>query len=285
MPTLLLLLFIFFIKIFWLSFNSGPWLADLFFFDKFGHCERTQPFDLADEKYILKHIGGGFVHETLICDITLKSPTGYGVCLTFEDLEIDDCSVRIKIYTSSTSTGPEWRSLDCNDDSPGQMCTTDRFVTVRVVKDKLNYNRGYSFEIHVEKSHNITEKGVLFASIGVFVAVILGVVILTSILFLLFLYCCCCRRRSGFQVKTLEINQIPLQENGSLVQPSAPPVDIEDRLWAANSTSHMYTHSQYGPYPLQHMPPPYTSPPPYQQDCTVEVTRYTQGPLSNYPVK
>ncbi|BFZ10572.1 hypothetical protein BsWGS_13611 [Bradybaena similaris] len=134
--------------------------------------------------------------------------------------------------------------------------------------------------------HNITEKGVLFASIGVFVAVILGVVILTSILFLLFLYCCCCRRRNSFKVKTLEITQIPLQENGSLVQPSAPPVDIEDRLWAANAGSHMYTHSQqYGPYPLQHMPPPYMAPPPYQQECAVEVLRHPQGPNLNFPVK
>uniref|UniRef100_A0A0B7AQF6 CUB domain-containing protein n=1 Tax=Arion vulgaris TaxID=1028688 RepID=A0A0B7AQF6_9EUPU len=239
------------------------------FFSRYGDCDRRQPFLLADEDYTLKPVGGTFVHENLICTITFKAPTEYGICLTFDHFKITDCSVRIKVYSSSTSSGMTWRVLDCSDTKPNQMCTSSRYVTVQLVKDNMNSNKGYNFKIDVEKSNSITEKGVLFASIGVFVGVILGVVALTAILAISILYCCC-KHRKNTKKKTAQTIATASHENRNLVQPSAPPIDIEDRHWA--SDPHFYP--PYGPYP----PPPYVPPPPYQPDDIMQV----HGPTNDH---
>uniref|UniRef100_A0A0B6XZA4 CUB domain-containing protein n=1 Tax=Arion vulgaris TaxID=1028688 RepID=A0A0B6XZA4_9EUPU len=240
--------------------------SDDVYFDSFGHCQRTQPFDLTNDEYILRHVGGEFVHETLICDITFKSPATHGVCLVFEEFQIQDCSMRIQIYAASSSTGSPWRILGCTDSKPGHLCTTNRYITVRVIKDALNYNKGYAFEIHARKSNNITERGVLFVSIGVFVVVIFGAVLLTAILAIFIIYCCCCKRRTGSPTKSEEtVNKMTL-ENLHQVQPSAPPGDTEDQPWASNSGCHPYSQTCYSSYPVQYPPPLYMSPPPYQLD-------------------
>lgn len=239
--------------------------TDTVYFDKYGHCERTDPFDLADEDYTLKPVGGGFAHETMICTIRFKAPSKFGVCLTFEEFDIKDCNVKLKIYRTSTASGTPWRVLDCYDSKPSQMCTSERHVTVQVAKDKLNSNQGYTFEIEVEKSNSVSEEGVLIASIGVFVGIIVGVVVLIAILSFTILYCCF-KRRDHRKKKD---NSSTVEEE-TLVEPSAPPP--EPNLYP--QLPHAYPN---------HSPPPYVPdapPPPYEMD-----TQQTYNTDQTLPMK
>ena len=44
------------------------------------------------------------------------------------------------------------KKLTCENYNPPQLCTPERYVTLRLQKRKLNLNRDYQFEIIVEKS-------------------------------------------------------------------------------------------------------------------------------------
>ena len=44
------------------------------------------------------------------------------------------------------------KKLTCENYNPPQMCTPERYVTLKLQKRKLNLNRDYEFEIWIEKS-------------------------------------------------------------------------------------------------------------------------------------
>ncbi|KAH9512482.1 hypothetical protein Btru_038558 [Bulinus truncatus] len=236
-----------------------PVLSDKpIYFNNYGHCQNLEPLDLSDEEYVLEHLGGSFHHETLVCNVTFRAPSKYGVCLKFEELEITDCLVRLNVYRMTSPREQLWRTFDCNnlDSKPNQMCTSERTVKVQVLKSALNYNKGYRFKIEVEKSDNVSDESVLIASIGVFVGIILGVVVLIALLGFSVIYCCCKRKHSRKK------GHSPQAEEQNLVQPSAPPLE------APNHPPHLYPH--LGAAYRQDLPPPYimtdAPPPPYESN-------------------
>ncbi|KAI8782153.1 hypothetical protein BgiBS90_017549 [Biomphalaria glabrata] len=242
----------------WLQqYYVNPVLANKeVYFNSYGDCSKMEPFDLDDEEYTLKHIGGTFAHETLVCNISFKAPTKFGVCLKFEKLEIEDCKVRINIYRLTKPKENLWRTFDCRLDSmPTHMCTSERAVKIQVKKSDLNSNRGYRFEIEVEKSDNVSDESVLIASIGVFISIILGVVVFIALLGLTIVYCCC-KRRNRRQKRAR-----PLAEQQTLV-PTAPPLE------SLSSPPQLYPklETPYNP----DLPPPYVMsdvpPPPYESE-------------------
>ncbi|XP_059167716.1 uncharacterized protein LOC131949786 [Physella acuta] len=230
------------------------------YFNHFGHCSRPTPYDLNDEDYLLLPKGGEFIYENSNCEMTFKAPSKYGICLKFQELQISTCDVKIKIFTSPHTSGAPWYVLKCHDTKPNHLCTPERFITVQVHKTKLNKNEGYTFKIEVEKSSSISEEGVLIASIGVFVGVILGVVAFIAIIGFSILYCCCKWTKS--KKKKGQSSQPQTLESGPLVEPSAPPAE------QSGPSNHLYPKLlQYQNYPSQDFPPPYAvpdaPPPPY----------------------
>lgn len=47
------------------------------------------------------------------------------------------------------------RKLSCDDEKPSTMCTSDRYVTLRLAKKKLNDNKNYDINILVEKGESL----------------------------------------------------------------------------------------------------------------------------------
>ncbi|KAK7503615.1 hypothetical protein BaRGS_00005154 [Batillaria attramentaria] len=255
--------------------------ATTVYFNSYGHCIQDY-FPLDDEPYRVKAVGAAAIHESLICHLTFKAPPSTGVCLTFNSFHITDCGVSLSIYHDSSASGRQWRKLSCEDNIPHQMCTPERYVTLKLAKRKLNSNKNYQFDISVEKSSNLTGEDVILASsIGLFVGIIAGVVALIAVTSVIVLCCCCkpCKSRAppqgyaapggGGHGHPPAIHLHPPSSTHSYpAEPSAPPV---------TEVSDEYTPLQQGPlypalpqpYPDSHVipadPPPPYAPPPYEQ--------------------
>ncbi|GFS02147.1 hypothetical protein ElyMa_006438500 [Elysia marginata] len=252
----------------WLkSFLLTTTARETVYFDKYGHCQRLwKPFDLDDDEYTLKSTGGDDAHESMNCAMSFRAPADYVICLTFEEFEISRCDVSFKIYDSKSAEEP-WRTLTCSDSNPSQMCVSSNYVIIKVSKDRLTQNQGYEFEIKVDKSDGVSGDQVLFASIGIFVGIVLGVVVLIAILAGVVLYCCYLQnRRDGKSGEARGSDRTGGQrpENQgqaeTLIEPSAPPADDAYRL---NDDARVLSHNQQV---TQDPPPPYVPPPPYEEE-------------------
>lgn len=245
------------------SFSFASASSETVYFDKYGHCQRWwKPFDLDDDVYTLKSTGGDDAHESLNCAMSFQAPTNNAICLTFKDFEISRCDVSLNIYDSKTGEN-SWRSFTCRDGKPSPMCIGSSFIRVKVSKDRLTQNQGYEFEIKLEKSDGVSGDEVLFASIGIFVGIVLGVVVLIAILAGVVLYCCYLQnRREGKPGEARQSERTTgqsLEDRGqaeTLIEPTAPPVDEAYRT---------VQHGAQGP--TQDLPPPYQLPPPYEEEC------------------
>ncbi|XP_046568475.1 uncharacterized protein LOC124276858 isoform X2 [Haliotis rubra] len=222
------------------------------YMNEYAHCI-TKDFNLDGEKYTVNAKGGNFRHETLICDLTFRARSGHGICITFDQFHINDCTVKLKIFDKNTSSGRSWRTLSCGDDSPKQMCTGARYVTVDLTKEKLNKNKNYNFQIHIQESDSsFTGEDVFFASIGIFVAIIVGVIVLIIIIAVAIICCCCKRkkRKRGPQYQATSTSPPPQ------VQPSAPPAPPVQTDYFANQGMYPPIPPQYHP---SEAPPPYST--------------------------
>lgn len=115
----------------------------------------------------------------------------------------------------------------------------------------------------LEKGDGVSGDEVLFASIGIFVGIVLGVVVLIAILAGVVLYCCYLQnRREGKPGEARQSERTSgqsLEDRGqaeTLIEPTAPPVDEAYRT---------VQHGAQGP--TQDLPPPYQLPPPYEEEC------------------
>ncbi|KAK6177104.1 hypothetical protein SNE40_015276 [Patella caerulea] len=222
--------------------------AESVYMDKWGHCTGNA-ISVDGDVYTLFSTGGGFNHESLICEITFKARHDKSLCLTFKTFSIDDCGVTLKIFERSTASGKNRDMFGCNDRKPNRICTTERYFTVKLEKAALNNNQNYEFQIDVQESDSFTGEDVVITSIGVFVGIIVTVMIIILVIAVLVIYCCCKKMRhsAGANIVYNPANTAPPPQYP--VQPSAPP---------------LHDH------PDSHQPnnvnvPPYTPPPPYSQ--------------------
>ncbi|KAL8610519.1 hypothetical protein ACOMHN_060439 [Nucella lapillus] len=248
-------------------------VANTVYFNSYGQCLRAQEgraFSLQEGAYTVLATGAMEIHETLICHMTFKAPPDVGVCLTFEEFKVDDCKVSLDVYQGPSTSQRRWKKLTCDDENPPQMCTPERFVTLGLVKRKLNLNRGYAFRITVEKRSNFKGEDVILASsIGLFVGIIAGVVGVIVIIAAVVL-CCCCRPGAARQLtqgkgRHGETHSAALQQ----VEPTAPPPpELEDEHTPLQTGPEgalypaLPLHLTPAPYTPTDQPPPY-APPPY----------------------
>ncbi|KAK3792954.1 hypothetical protein RRG08_060649 [Elysia crispata] len=252
----------------WLKLPTAS--CETVYFDKYGHCQRSwKPFDLDDDVYTLKSTGGNDAYNSMKCSMTFRAPPDYGVCLTFEDFDIKRCDVTVEIYNSKSDTETAWRTLSCFENVPSPMCTSSRYVTVKVSKARFAHYDGYEFEIEVEKSNSVSGDRVLFASIGIFVGIVLGVVAFIAILAGVVLYCCYLQTRRqanpaqarGSEKGAGQSSEDRCQQE-TLIEPSAPPVD---EVYRPNQETGVLPLDHH---PAQDLPPPYVLPPPYEEQCS-----------------
>ncbi|XP_046372642.1 uncharacterized protein LOC124146412 [Haliotis rufescens] len=222
------------------------------YMNEYAHCIKKD-FTLDGEKYTVNAKGGNFRHETLVCDLTFRARSAHAICITFDEFHINDCTVKLKIFDKNTSSGRSWRTLTCEDDSPKQMCTGARYVTVQLTKEKLNKNKNYNFQLHIQESDSsFTGEDVFFASIGIFVAIIVGVIVLIIIIAVAII-CCCCKKKKrerGPQYQATSTAPPPQ------VQPSAPPAPTVQTDYFANQNMYPAIPPQYHP---SEAPPPYST--------------------------
>ncbi|PVD24619.1 hypothetical protein C0Q70_15103 [Pomacea canaliculata] len=250
------------------------------YFSNYAHCGQKEPFSLQEDMFTVEVFSAtGSIHETLFCNLTFRSPPDTGVCLTFNRLHIVDCGVTLHIYHRSSSSDKEWRKLSCDDEKPSTMCTSDRYVTLRLAKKKLNDNKNYDINILVEKASNLSGQVILASSIGLFVGIIVGVVVLIVTLAIIVLCCCCkpCKtqRPPGYAHTQVVTNA---STHNHHVQPSAPPAsEVANDEHTPLQSGSLYP-SLPQPYPsvygIPEAPPPY-APPPYEHHLQTD----------NYPTK
>ena len=80
------------------------------YLDKYGHCI-ADDFVIDGDVYLVLPKGGGLQHETLHCDVTFKARADNGICLTFSNMYIKDCGVKLKIFAKSSASGFAWVSV------------------------------------------------------------------------------------------------------------------------------------------------------------------------------
>ncbi|KAK7102982.1 uncharacterized protein [Littorina saxatilis] len=251
--------------------------AKTVFFNSYGHCTKEY-FPLDDDVYTARAIGDVSMHETLQCELTFRAPLDTGICVSLREVSIEDCGVTLAVYQQSSASGTQWKKFTCDNYGPVEMCTPERYVTIKLEKRKLNKNNGYNFEITVQKSSNLSGEDVILASsIGLFVGIIAGVVALIVVLAAIVLYCCCkpCKsaqlthRGGKGKADTNSATQPP-------AVPSAPPAaevglheDEHTPLQYGAGAPPLYPQLPPQPYPggygvPDEQPPPY-APPPYEE--------------------
>ncbi|XP_041347540.1 uncharacterized protein LOC121367436 isoform X2 [Gigantopelta aegis] len=224
--------------------------SETVYLDKYGHCI-ADDFVIDGDVYLVLPKGGGLQHETLHCDVTFKARADNGICLTFNNMYIKDCGVKLKIFAKSSASGFAWRTFGCDETFPKQICSGSRYVTIKLQKEKLNSNKNYDFEIRVEESESFTGESVFFVSVGIFVAIIVGVIVLIIILAVLII-CCCCKNR---QRTTGHVYQAT-SSAPSHVEPSAPPPPLYEEQ--GQTTPGLYPPLPHNIHPACDEPPPYT---------------------------
>lgn len=287
--------------------NMQGALAATVYFNSYGQCNAQRDYSLSDEVYTARATGAPEIHETLICDMTFRAPPDNGICLTFKEFDVRDSLVSLHIYHKQTASGVEWKRLTTDSLVPEQrqMCTPERFVTLRLQKRRLNNNKGYSFEIQIEKSNTLKGEDVILASsIGLFVGIIVGVVALIIFIAVVVLCCCCkpCKSQQlGGTFGSRKEGVTPASDGAVLVQPpvlpTAPPaLELEDEtsllgrpqqqhqgppaagapLYPAlpqhNYPAEPYPGTEQQGWPVPEQPPPY-DPPPYEQHANAYPTK------------
>ncbi|XP_048741483.2 uncharacterized protein LOC125655291 isoform X2 [Ostrea edulis] len=226
------------------------------YMDSYGTCQQSAFFEVQDEEYAVYSKGSGQAYQIMRCSLRFKTYPDQQLCVKFNSFKIDDCNVYLKVYQEhepvdlarQPSDDCLYREYSC-ESSPQTVCSTDRYMTVQLYKERIGAER-YDFSLQVVPK---TMQNEIIMSLGVMVGVIVGVVVVIAILAILLLYCCCKKHRHHGRVFRKKKSKPRSGAQGRLLEsgpePSAPPLDAEVEM-------HQHIVTNFGHY-LNEPPPPY----------------------------
>jgi len=244
---------------------------EVFYFDKYGHCQSSGYWPIGEETVKVK-ARGGQAYKVKVCVIKFRAERDEQICLFFDKYDVKD-RVTLKIYDDKNTDGNSQYTFGPQS-SPTPLCSTGRYLTLKL--DKENYmSSNYQFELRImEESQADFVNGLdgFVMSIGVIIAIIIGVVVLITV-FAIVIVCCCCKaggnqydKPRGIKMKRKSGTQQGYCNQRPAIEPSAPPLQEIN-----------YGQDGYHSVPIQdgfsgvHEPPPAYSaePPPY---TTTDIT-------------
>lgn len=238
---------------------------EVLYMDKYGNCNMGGYYTIGEDAVKLKARGGA-AYTAKICKIKFRAERDEQICIIFDKYDVKD-RVNLMVYDDKKSSGNPMYSFGPQS-SPSPFCSSGRYLTL--VLDKDNYmSTNYQFELRImEESQTDFVNGLngFVMSIGVIIAIIIGVVVLITV-FAIVIVCCCCKtsgnqydQHGGMKMKRQSGTPQANTNQRPVIEPSAPPLHEVH-----------YGHDGYQSVPIQdgftavHEPPPaYTAePPPY----------------------
>ncbi|XP_061175838.1 uncharacterized protein LOC133184792 isoform X2 [Saccostrea echinata] len=226
------------------------------FMDSYGTCQHTSFFEVEDNEYYIHAKGSGQAYQALRCSLRFRTYPDQQLCVKFDSFRIEDCAVHFKVFqenqpidfTRQPNDNCLYRHYGCRD-SPQTVCSTDRFLTLQLYKERIDAV-DYDFSLTVMPK---TMQNEIIMSLGVMVGVIVGVVVFIAILAIFVLFCCCKKDRHHGRVFKKKNSKPRASAQGRLLEPgpepSAPPLDPDMEM-------HQHIATNYGHYPNE-PPPPY----------------------------
>ncbi|KAL4226091.1 hypothetical protein ACF0H5_014079 [Mactra antiquata] len=202
------------------------------YMDKYGDCLNEGPKSVEDEPYLI-YSQGGEPYDTLRCQMTFKSSKDDRLCLSFKELAILRCDLKVYAYSDEfASNNHLMGTYSCQtDDNPIPVCSEGKYLTVLMVKRELSHD-DYNFilEIREYSQRDAFAEGIdaFIVSISVIIGIIVGVIVIV-VLTAVIIVCCCCKNRkhggTSFRTKSYASSRATDYTNVQPIQPSAPPLE------------------------------------------------------------
>lgn len=229
----------------------SPIYATKVYLDRYGDCSRETyiPVKANEEYSILSH--GAEAFDTLVCEISFRSEQNDRLCLHFRRFYISKCDVKFEVYSEQSASGKALGSYNCHtDDIPTSVCSNSRYLTILFKKKELSHD-GYDFSMELREMTQSDAFGegldAFILSIGVIIAIIVGVIIIVVVAAVAII-CCCCKNKHQYRRTPKSASGRSGQERVP-VEPTAPPFPADDRPPSYTDSPPPYSSDQEAPSP------------------------------------
>ncbi|KAL5013301.1 hypothetical protein ScPMuIL_007571 [Solemya velum] len=240
------------------------------YMESYGLCTDQKIYYVDGDSYTI-YSGSGensYSFSSSSCTARFETQREDRLCLIFRRFSIKDCHIKLEIYFGNSPSGALAEKFSCRD-NPESICSSNRFLTLQLKKDSTR-NVDYDFELEIRErtySDAFTEGiDAFILSIGVIIAIIVGVLVVIAVLAVIVVYCCCKRQQVSGRMTRHSRKTSSTYVSTTRLEPSAPPLITNSGRLNEDGIPSCYISEQepLSDFHPMELPPPYSpSPPPY----------------------